>query len=141
MNIQMGNHVFHDVDIPILWGVRAVLQDKKGRISVINLEGEKAELEILGDKPAPNIEFEPSLDGFRIIKNGESLYNYNPDEKVLTGILLKLPECEIKDWRIRVGTNIFSGNVISGSGVGIIVTEKGIGMGAPLPKGLAKLLV
>ena len=141
MNIRMGSQIFSDVEIPLLWGVRAILQDKKGRVSVINLQGERAELEILGDKPAPNISYEPTLDGFKILKDGEALYNYNPSEKILRSISLGLPECEIREFEIRIGGGTFSGNIVSGYGVGIVVTKEGIGMGAPLPKGLAKLVI
>lgn len=59
----------------------------------------------------------------------------------MTGLSLKLPECEIQRTGIRVGCNMFSGNMVMGFGVGIVVDERGIGMGAPLPEGLAKLVV
>ena len=69
----------------------------------------------------------------------EALYSYSSKKRTITGISLKLPECEIQDSGIRVGTHSFSGNTIIGSGVGIIVDETGFGMGAPLPEALAKL--
>lgn len=40
---------------------------------------------------------------------------------------------------IRVATNIFGGNMASGFGVGISVTESGIGLGRQVPPGLAEL--
>lgn len=141
MNLNMGSQKFENVEIPLLWGKRAILEDKKGRISIISLEGAKAVIEVLGDKPAPNIQYELIDDGFKIIIDGQELYSYDPGRRIITGLSLKLPECEIQSTGIRVGTNMFSGNIIMGFGVGIVVDERGIGMGAPLPEGLAKLVV
>jgi len=141
MNLNMGNQKFENVEIPLLWGKRAVLEDKKGRISIISLEGTKATIEVVGDKPAPNIQYELIKDGFKIIKEGKDLYGFDTKRHIITGLSLKLPECEIKSDGIRVGTNMFSGNMVVGFGVGIVVDERGIGMGAPLPEGLAKLVV
>jgi hypothetical protein len=141
MDLQMGSQTFIDVKIPLLWGSRAVLQDQQGRLSVIDLSGDTAKLEILGDKPAPGIEFLPSVDGFQILSDGKALYNYNPEEKTLTSIDLGLPDCQIGRWQIRVGSNVFSGSTAIGFGVGIAVREDGVAMGAPLPPGLAKLVI
>jgi hypothetical protein len=46
MNLNMGNQIFEDVRIPLLWGKRAILEDKTGRISIILLDGNKAVLEV-----------------------------------------------------------------------------------------------
>jgi len=141
MNLQMGSQSFSDVEIPVLWGTRAVIQDKEGRLSVIDLSRAVATLEILGDQPAPGATFLPSLNGFQILENGTALYNYNPTDKTLSGLGVKLPECQILPNNIRVGESVFAGNIVSGFGVGILVNEDGFGMGAPLPPGLAKLVV
>lgn len=141
MNLNMGSQVFRNVEIPLLWGKRAVLQDEKGRISVISLEGSEAEIEILGDKPAPGIKYELVKGGFKIYSDGTELYVFYPDRRIISGLSVKLPECEIGTTETRIGTNVFSGNMVSGYGVGIVVDERGIGMGAPLPPGLAKLTV
>ncbi len=141
MNLNMGGQEFENVEIPLLWGKRAVLEDKKGRISIISLEGSEATIEVLGNKPAPNIQYELIKDGFKIIKDGEVLYSFDPGRRIITGLSLKLPECEVQSTGIRVGTNMISGNRFVGLGVGIVVGERGIGMGAPLPEGLAKLVV
>ena len=140
MNLKMGSHLFIGVQIPLLWGTRAVVQDQQERLSVIDLEGDRAKIEILGDKPAPGVEFVPNIDGFDILSEGTPLYRFNPKTKTLTGIRLQLPECQIDERQIRIGTNIFSANMVSGSDVGIVVNENGIGMGARLPAGLAKLV-
>jgi hypothetical protein len=77
-----------------------------------------------------------------VILSGETeLYSYNSKEKLLTAIAFALPEVQINPWTTRVGSNQFSGNVISGFGVGIAVTKDGIAVGAPLPPGLAKLAI
>lgn len=141
MNLRMGSQLFQNVDIPLLWGTRAVIQDRTGKLSIIYLGGSKAVLEILADEPAPGVTFKPRVDGIVITQDGLELYSYNPREKLLSPIGLSLPECQITPWTTRVGTNQFSGNVISGFGVGIAVTESSISMGAPLPAGLAKLAV
>jgi hypothetical protein len=141
MNINMGNQRFRDVAIPLLWGKRAVVQDRKGRLSVIDLSGDKARLEVLGDEPAPGVEFEPAANGFVIVDSGVELYSYTPSEKLLQGLALRLPECQIAPAWIRVGSNRFAANAIVGMGVGIAVDERSVSLGAPLPANLARLAV
>jgi hypothetical protein len=141
MNLKMGSQVFVNVKIPLLWGTRAVVQDESGRLSVIDLAGDTAKLEILGDKPAPGAAFLPTIDGYTILSDDKQLYTYNPKEKTLIGIDLGLPECQIKPWEIRVGSNVFSGSTIAGFGVGVAVQENGISIGSRLPPGLTKLVV
>jgi hypothetical protein len=137
----MGNQFFRDIAIPVLWGKRAVVQDRKGRLSVIDLSGYAARLEIVGDQPAPGVQFEPTDAGFVILEGREEVYSYTPKQKLLQGLSLKLPDCQIEATGIRIGTNRFSGNAISGFGVGIAVDERSISVGAPLPPGLARLTV
>lgn len=139
----MGSQLFRDVAVPLLWGTRAVVQDTKGRISIIDLAGAEAKLEILGDKPAPGVEFRPaSGDSVEILENLTPLYSFNAASKTLRGIELRLPECQIADNQIRVGTNRFSNNQIRGFGVGIhIMPNGGMAIGGPMPPGLAKLRV
>ncbi|WP_456427719.1 hypothetical protein [Rhodocaloribacter sp.] len=142
MNIRIGSNDFIGVDVPLLWGTRAVLQDKQGRISVIDLAGEEARIEILGDKPAPGVEFLPTSSGFEILHDGEPLYNYNADEKLLSSLGVgSLPDCQVLRNGVVVGTNRFMGNMVSGYGVGIAVDEKSISMGAPLPDKLARIKI
>lgn len=142
MNLNMGSQQFNNIEIPLLWGKRAVLEDKKGVISIILLEGANASIEVLGDKPAPNVQYELIEDGFKIIQDGKDLYSFDSKKHIITGISLNLPECEVKSNGIRIGTNMFSGNTVMGYGVGIFVDEQGgMGMGAPLPEGLAKLVI
>ena len=141
MNLKMGSQIFSEVKIPLLWGERAIIQDKKNRLSVINLSGKKARIEILADAPAKGIDFEPTFSGFKIIENREALYLYDPSQKRLESLSLGLPVCEVSPSGIRIGTNQFSHNYFGAVGVGISVTSEGIAMGAPLPTGLAQLVV
>ncbi|MDQ6609952.1 MAG: hypothetical protein M3Y85_09045 [Bacteroidota bacterium] len=142
MNIKIGNHQFMNVAIPLLWGGRAVLQDQSARISVIDLTGIDAKLEILGDKPAEGIEYSLNLDGsFSIFRNNSELYKYHPKEKQLHSTTLRIPDCQITPTEIKIGASVFSGNTISGSAIGLFVDESGFGMGAPMPRNLAKLAI
>lgn len=140
MDITIGGHRFYQVEIPLLWGVRAVLQDREQRISVIDLGGKDARLEILGDKPAPGVEYLPSISGFAIIVDGEPIYNYNLEEKLLSSIALEgLPDCQILLNGVIAGTNRFMGNMAVGSGVGLVIDENSTRFGVPLPEKLARL--
>lgn len=139
MNLQMGSQTFANVEIPVLWGERAILQDMESRISVISLGGAEAKLEILGNKPAVGVPYEVTEDGFKILENETELYSFNPETSTLIGHALSLPDLQIEKTEIRIGTNIFSGNMITGYGVGIAVTRNGIAVGAPVPERLAKL--
>jgi len=141
MNLNMGSQRFEGVKILLIWGKRAILEDKTSRISIILLDGAKAVLEVLGNKPAPNIQYELIKDGFKVILNGQELYSFDKNRRIIKGLSRKLPECEIQSSGIRVGSNILSGNKGIGFGVGITVYEQRIVMGLPLPEGLAKLVV
>lgn len=142
MNLQLGSNVFRDVTIPVLWGKRALIQDEQSRLSIIDLAGDRALLEVLGDEPAPGIEFRPTSDGFLVIRNGETLYKFNPGQKILSGVSLDLPDVQINAYETRVGTNIFSGNSVSGMAIGIAIGEQGISFGvSQLPEGLADLVI
>ncbi len=141
MNLNMGSQKFEDIKIPLLWGKRAILEDKTGRISIILLDGKKAVIEVLGNEPAPNIQYEPIEDGFKVILNGQELYSFNKERRVIKGLSQRLPECEIQGGSVRIGSNILSGNKETGFGVGVAVYEQRIVMGADLPEGLARLVV
>jgi hypothetical protein len=142
MNLRMGSQLFVDVQIPLLWGTRAILQDPEERLSIINLAGESATLEVLEDEPAQGIPYAPSTEGFVIMDaQGIELYAVSPATKSITARSLKLLPVTISRDAIRVGTNTFQSNVVSGYGVGISVSENAIGLGGPVPPGLAALRV
>jgi len=110
-------------------------------LSIIDLGGAEARAEIIGDQPAPGVEYVPLEVGFEIRKNGEALYRFDPEEKRLTGVGLRLPECVLGRYETRIGSNRFSGSFVSGFAIGIAVSEDGIGMGVRMPEKLAKLVV
>lgn len=139
MKCRIGSQVFVDVQIPVLWGKRAILQDASARLSVIDLSGDKARPEIMGDEPADGVEFVPTVDGFAICCSGKEMYRYSPNDKRLVGKAVGLPDCQITEEWIAVGNNRYSGSTVVGSPVGILVTENLVSMGAPLPPGLAEL--
>jgi hypothetical protein len=141
MNLRMGSQVFMNVQIPLLWGDRAIVQDAHHRLSVIDLSGESAHVEVLGDEPAPGVAFRLRIDGVVILRNGVELYSYDPREKTLSSLSLGLPEVQISAAGTRIGTNSFSGNVLTGPDVGIAVSREGISLGAPLPPKLARLIL
>jgi len=141
MNLRISGQSFQNVEIPVLWGERAVLVDPTGRVSVVNLGAPSARLEILGDEPAPGVAFRPFTGGLVIMESGADLYSFDRQERTLTSITLGLPEVRLEANAIVVGTNRFVGNRVSGFGVGIAITPSGIALGAPLPEGLAKLSV
>ena len=67
MDLRMGGQVFRAVKIPLLWGTRAIVQDRNGALSVINLGGSDAILEILSGEPAEGTEFRPTESGFDVL--------------------------------------------------------------------------
>ena len=140
MNLNMENQVFEDVRIPLLWGKRAILEDKIGRISIILLDGNKAVLEVMGNEPTSNIQYEEIKDGFKVIHNGQDIYSFNRKKRVITGHTQKLPECEIRGGDIRIGSNVLSMSKALEFGVGVEVYEQRIIMGNSLPRGLARLV-
>ena len=141
MDLNMGNQIFRNVEIPLLWGERAVIADNDGQTSIISLAGEKAKIEILNGHPAPDIKYEMIEGGYTIIENDEELYTYYPETNLITGSALNLPDCQISGDMIKIGGSTFQGNTVVGSPVGIHVSEKGMSMGSPLPPGLAKLVL
>ena len=141
MNLRMGGQVFRNVQIPLLWGQRAIVQDAHDRLSVVDLSGDQARLELLADEPAPGVRFRLQIDGFVILQDGVELYSYNPDEKTISSHSLGLPEVQISQAGTRIGASWFSGNVVDGAGVGVSVSRSGVSFGAPVPPNLAKLTI
>lgn len=140
MDLEIGSNRFAGVKIPVLWGERAIVQDQQGRISVIDLGGSEAKAEIVGDEPAPDVEFTPTIDGFKILRRGKAKYLYAKEQKSFESLSLSLPDVQISEREIRIGRgNVVQRAMIRGFDVGIHVREDGISLGAPLPKGLADL--
>jgi hypothetical protein len=142
LRLKIGSNRFENVTIPVLWGKRAIIQDDAGRISIIDLSGPKARPEIIGDEVAPGVRYGLKDNGFTVMSDGgEELYTFSPEGGLLVSGSLELPELQVEKNRIRVGSSTFQSNMVSGSQVGIIVDRNGIGLGAPLPPGLAPLVV
>lgn len=139
MNIRIGSNRFENVEIPILWGKRAILQDAEGRLSVVDLGADRARLEVLGDGPAPGVAFRPVPDGFVITHEGLDLYSFNRVRKSFTSLSLGLPDVKLGRDAIAVGTNRYISGVVAGYGVGIAITDSSVAFGAPLPDGIARL--
>lgn len=140
MNVTFGTQIFNNVYVPMLWGKRAVIGHTSGELSVIDLSDSAACPEVVSDKPWSNIEFSEKEDGYIIFKGGDQSFFYSPPRKLLRDLEGNLPECEISDRHIRIGTNTVQNSIISGSQVGIGVSEDGFFMGGPMPEGLAKLI-
>lgn len=141
MNLRMGGQDFVNIEVPLLWGSRAILQDADGRVAVIDLSQSEARLEVVGDEPAPGVEFRPATNGFVVASAGRDLYSYDKSKRELASISLGLPPVRIESNALIVGGNRFVGNRVSGFGVGVAVTPTGISIGSPLPAGLARLRV
>lgn len=138
----MGSQVFENVTVPVLWGTRAVLQDRHGRLSIVDLSGPAALTEIVGDLPAPGVTYRPTVDGFVILSGVQDLYNFDPTQHKITAVSLDLPECEVAPSYTRVGGVVLTDNKFTGVGVGILVWPGGgFAIGGPLPPGLASLQV
>src|SRR5437762_3580403 len=110
MNLRMGSQVFENVEVPLLWGERAVIQDAHGRLSVIALGGSTPALEIVGDQPAPGVRFRPVAGGVMILADGNDLYTYDASKHCLSSVSLGLPDVTLRPDALMVGTNRFSGN-------------------------------
>ena len=141
MNIQMGSQIFENVTVPILWGSRAVIQDSEQALSLIDLAGKTARLEILADSPAPGVEFTPELDGFTIRSEDVELYRLKLSERKLVALAWNLPDVQLSPSGMWIGSNFIGDSTLSGFGVGISVQEDGITIGGPLPPNLAALAV
>jgi hypothetical protein len=86
------------------------------------------------------LQYKSIEDGFKVIHNGQELYSFDKERRVITGHSQKLPECEIRGGGIRIGNSILSRGTAIGFGVGVEVYEQRIVMGNSLPEGLARLV-
>lgn len=141
MDFIIGSVNFRGVKIPLLWGKKAILSHSNSALSVVDLSGELAILQILADEPWNDIEYSEKEDGFVIYENDTQSYFFSPVRKMFRDLTGKLPECELGTDCTRIGTNRICGGMISGFGVGIGVSESGFFMGGPIPEGLAKLKI
>lgn len=107
---------------------------------MINLGGSKAKAEIVGDEPAPDVEYSPMVDGFKILRDGETQYAYYKQQKSFVSLSLDLPDVHISQREIRVGQrSVIERSMFRGFDVGVHVSDEGIALGKSMPDGLAKL--
>ena len=141
MNLKIGMWTFTKVQIPLLWGSRVVLDDREGRISVVDLSGDTATVEIIGDRPAFGVDISMDLDSLTILCEGSGLYRYTIEQKLLSSLDLGLPDCQIgRNW-IRVACNAFLGTTMSRLGTITAITKDGIVEGASLPPELSEFII
>ena len=141
MNVSFGSQVFNQVQVPLLWGSRAIVSHPTGEYSVIDLSGDSARPEIIKNVPASQIEYAEREDGLVIFKESSEAFFFSPARALFRDISTSLPECEIRKDSIRIGSNTIGASMISGFEVGIGVSENGMFIGGPLPQGLAALKV
>jgi hypothetical protein len=142
MDFRIRGQYFANVKVPVLWGSRAILQDQHGHLSIVNLDADGVVLEVIDDQPGPGTNFAPLTEGYLILDvEGAKLYAVNPKTKSLIPFVLRLPSVTVGVRELRLGANVFAGNMVVGIGVGIVVTESGIALGGPLPQALAALRV
>lgn len=141
MRARFGSQIFENVSIPVLWGKRAVIGHPGGALSIINLADSEAKPEIIGDTPGTMVSFSEQEDGYVIYVDDSPQYFYSPTRKLLRDLTGRLPDCTIRDNEITIGTNRISGSMISGTGVGVGISEQGFFIGGPIPEGLAPLVL
>lgn len=114
--------------------------DKHGHLSLIDLAKDSPVLEVIDDNPATSSR--STADGFVVLdtENNE-LYAVNRMTKSVTSISLGLPTITVSVRELRVGANVFAGNIVASIGVGIKVTESEIALGGSLPPRLDALRV
>jgi hypothetical protein len=139
VDIVLGDQVLRDVQIPLLWGSRAISQDRNGHLTVIELS-EGVEIEIIGDQPVPGVQTIADEYGFDIVQKGKPLYHYDPEQKTLSALNLDLPDCQVGSHFVRVGANTFENNAVASAGVGIVVTSTATWIGAQIPEKLRPLV-
>ncbi|MHB8389160.1 MAG: hypothetical protein ACYDBH_06210 [Acidobacteriaceae bacterium] len=139
MRIRFGTQAFYNVNIPVLWGKRAIIGHSSGELSIVDLSEAVARPEVVADEPWTNIEFSDKEDGYVIFKNGAPAFFYSPSRKLVRDMSGALPECEISNQQIRIGTNRIQNSTVSGYQVGVGISDNGFFIGGPAPSGLAEL--
>ena len=149
--VNIGSNNFENVAFPLAFENRYFMLESTGGSdvwTVFTVQGGKSTIEILKNNPENNEFTKAKTNPTGIVtvsdvKTGAFLYKLRPGNKnssVFGRINGEETEIKITDREIRIGTNIFQSNLVSGFGVGIIVDGNGgIGMGAGLPPELQSL--
>jgi hypothetical protein len=149
--VNIGSNKFENVAFPLALENRYfLLESSEGEDvwTVFTITDGKPVIEILKNKPHENELSKAEANPTGIItvsdpKTGMFLYKLRPGNKsssIFGRINGNETEIKITDREIRIGTNTFQNNLVSGFNVGIIVDSKGgIGMGAGLPPEIQNL--
>ncbi len=149
--INIGSNKFENVAFPLAFDNRYfMLESAAGSDvwTVFTVQDGKPIIEILKNKPQVNDLSKAETNPTGIVtvsdpKTGAFLYKLRPGNKnssIFGRINGEETEIKITDREIRIGTNTFQNNLVSGFAVGIIVDGNGvIGMGAGLPPELQSI--
>ncbi len=149
--VNIGSNKFENVAFPLTFQNRYfMLESSVGADlwTVFTVKDGKPVIEILKNKPQDNDLSKGETNPTGVVtvsdpKTGAFLYKLRPGNKnssIFGRIKGQETEIKITDREIRIGTNTFQNNLVSGFAVGIIVDAKGnIEMGAGLPPELQRL--
>ena len=140
MDLNINSHSFQNIRIPLIWRERAIVQEPNKIMSVINIGDFLPNLEILRNRPAPGINFLLTWSGFQVMRFPRDLYEFNVRERTFTTQTLGLPDVQIDDFYIRVGTLVYP-NLDGFEAAGRLqVTPDDVKVGVPMPFALFRLI-
>ena len=149
--VKIGSNEFQNVAFPLAFENRYFMLEPSSDDdvwTVFTVNDGKPIIEILKNQPQNNelSKAETNPTGIVTVSNpktGAFLYKLRPGNKnssIFGRINGEETEIKITDKEIRIGTNVFQNNIVSGFAVGIIVDGNGgIGMGSGLPPELQSL--
>ncbi len=149
--VNIGSNKFENVEFPLAFENRYFMLESSSDTdvwTVFTMKDGKPIIEVLNNRPQDNELSMAETNPTGIItvsdpKTGAFLYKLRPGNKnsSIFGLINgKETEIKITDKEIRIGTNVFQNNTVSGFAVGIIVDGNGgIGMGAGLPPELQRI--
>lgn len=149
--VSIGNNKFENVVFPLALENRYFMLESSVGVdiwTVLTVKDGKPVIEILKNKPQDNDLSKSETNPTGVVtvsdpKTGVFLYKIRPGNRnssIFGRIEGQETEIKITDKEIRIGTNTFQNNLVSGFAVGIIVDGTGgIGMGVGLPAELRKL--
>jgi len=150
--ISIGSNKFEKVAIPLAIEDRYFLfeeQNGNDLWTVFTFSNGQAVVEVLRNQPQQNALSMATTNPTGIVTVADSttgafLYKLRPGSKnssIFGRIKGEETEIRVTDREIRVGTNVFQNNLVTGFAIGIRVGKDGsIGMGARLSPELSKLL-
>ena len=150
-SVNIGSNQCTNVAVPLVLDDRFFLledDDDQDIWTVFTFDGGKPVVEILRNRPQANklSKCEANPTGVITVSDpetGEFLYKVRPGRKqssIFGSIQGKEMEIQVLDREIRIGTSVFSNNVINGFPVGVLVRGGSIGIGAGLPPEFQQLI-